>query len=290
MFRLWYDLIEEYSPRRFTNIGDRLVALSGLARAFGRAFGSAISCDEYVAGLWKPDLIRGLMWHTEGARLVPRDSPQSMRDVHPTFPSWSWASVGFEPIKNHQKSSEHLQALSRVEEVRIELVDQDQPFGAVRNGGVILSGPLKRVPRLYNKAWKSPETSITELERHLSEVVETESPAGVKPSYSNPPGGHFAALQMLGDSDSLDLLILEATGEVCNGIHLYRRVGVLTLRYFDKRDTAPPDLMAYLQKDENFLTARLGPRRNGGRRVKGTNRVMLELRREPWGLESVVIV
>ncbi|KAF1814493.1 HET-domain-containing protein, partial [Eremomyces bilateralis CBS 781.70] len=87
-FRLWYNLIEEYTPRRFKNISDRLVAISGLAQVFG----NMIRCREYVAGLWKPDLIRGLMWHVEGAKLVPRRSTETMRAVNADFPSWSWAS------------------------------------------------------------------------------------------------------------------------------------------------------------------------------------------------------
>lgn len=68
MFRLWYYLVEDYSPRQFIDLGDRLVAVSGLAKVFG----DTIRCEEYFAGLWKPDMIRGLMWYTEGATLIPR--------------------------------------------------------------------------------------------------------------------------------------------------------------------------------------------------------------------------
>lgn len=54
-FRLWYDLVEDYTQRRFTKISDRLVAISGLARIYG----DMIRNPTYVAGLWKEDLIGG---------------------------------------------------------------------------------------------------------------------------------------------------------------------------------------------------------------------------------------
>ena len=235
-------------------------------------------------------MIRGLIWHTEGARLIPRHSPESMRAVNNKFPSWSWASVGYELVRNHQKSSNHFQALSKVENVQINLLDQYQPFGAVENGTVILTGPLKRLPRLYNSAWKSVDVSMSELERHLSEIVEMESPRGVKPRYSSPPGEHFAALQMLTDLHSLDLLVLEATGEVSTGISVYRRVGILTLRHFHKRDIASPELIALRQKTKASLSVRLGPRHKGSRRYKHSNKVVEELRREPWKVEFVIII
>jgi hypothetical protein len=132
IFRLWYELIEEYSPRQFTDISDRLIAFSGLAKVFG----NIIQCNDYdyVAGLWKPDLIRGLIWHTDGARLIPRRSPQSMLAADKTFPSWSWASVGFELVKNDQKKNNDLQPLSRVGDIQIDRIDQCQRFGGCEVG------------------------------------------------------------------------------------------------------------------------------------------------------------
>jgi len=287
LFLPWYDIIKEYSPRSFTNIGDRLVALSGLAKVFG----NTIRCDEYVAGLWRPDLIRGLMWYTEGAMLIPRDSPQSMRAVNNIFPSWSWASIGFELVLNHQTSPGRFQALSRVDSIQIDLVDQCQPFGAVKSGRITLTGPLKRMSRLYNKAWQSADVSMPKLERHLSEIVEMESPEGVISRYSSPPGGHFAAVQMLAGEHSLGLLVLEATGEVSNGVNVYRRVGILILRYSGGVGTTmAPTLSAVRQRAANSLSTRLGPQHKGVRIVKRIiGEVLAELNRESWGLESVII-
>ena len=287
-FRLWYDLIEEYTQRRFKRISDRLVAISGLAKIFS----NTIRSHEYVAGLWRPDLIRGLLWHIKGTNLIPRQSSDSMRAVNNAFPSWSWASVGYEVVKNSRKNNNTFQALSRVEDVQIDLVDQRQPFGAAKSGSatITITGPLKKTPRLYNKEWKSAEASMSEFERHLSEIVEKESLGGVEYRYSSPPGGHSAALQMLGDVDLLDLLVLEATGEVSNGINVYRRVGVLTLRYFPKGSVASPDLIARLEEFKTSRTARLSPKEESTKKQKASNHVVTELRREPWKTETVIIV
>ena len=285
-FHLWYDLLEEYSQRRFTLISDRFVAISGLAELYG----NTIRSHEYVAGLWKPDLIRGLIWYTKGAKLIPRQSMDSMRAVNNAFPSWSWASVGYEAVTNSHKNNSRSQALSRLEDVQIDLVDQSQPFGGVRSGSATITGPLKKTPRLYNKEWKSMEASMSDFERHISEVVEKESPGGVEHRYSSPPGGHFAALQMLGDLHSLDMLVLEATGDVSDGINMYRRVGVLRLLYFPKESMASPDLITRLKELETSQTARLGPQENKREIQKVSNDAITELWREPWKVETVVIV
>lgn len=69
-------------------------------------------------------------------------------------------------------------------------------------------------------------------------------------------GPHFAALQMLQDTYTLDLLVLEATGATANG-NEYRRVGVLTVRYFHKDDVAPPEIIDFFKEMDASLTARL---------------------------------
>lgn len=193
-------------------------------------------------------------------------------------------------MKNSRKNNNNFQALSLAEDVQVDLFNQHDPFGAVKSGSVTITSPLKKAPRLYNKEWKSAEASISIFEQHLSQIVENESLGDVEHRYSSPPGSHFAVLQMLGDIYLLDLLVLEATGEVSNGINIYRRVGVLTLRYFPKGFIASPDLIAKLKKFETSCTARLGPQEKNLRKRKVSNDVVMELRREPWKTETVIIV
>ncbi|KAF2450898.1 HET-domain-containing protein [Karstenula rhodostoma CBS 690.94] len=82
-FKLWSDLVEDYSKRSMTYGRDKLVAISGLARILAPVFGM-----EYVAGLWVKDLIRSLVWHKRIMEPSLGTAPAAYR-----APSWSWASV-----------------------------------------------------------------------------------------------------------------------------------------------------------------------------------------------------
>jgi len=289
-FRLWYDLVEDYTQRLFTKFGDRLVAISGLARIYG----DMIRNPTYVAGLWKEDLIRGLLWHVKGTTLIPKRSADNNSTCHEAFPSWSWASVGVEEVvQNDLKTNDCLRALSEIENTQIDLVDPRDPFGAVKScsaPSVTISGPLRRLPRLYNKEWASAEASMSELERHISEIIEEESQGNVAQKYSTPPGGHFCVLRMLKGIDVLHLLVLEATGEASNGINIYRRVGILKLRYNDPSNIASPELIAMLKKRETSTAAQLGLRKKP-RKTRGIpNAVFLEVESEDWVKETVMVI
>jgi Heterokaryon incompatibility protein (HET) len=283
-FRLWYDVVEEYTHRRFSHIKDRLLAISGLAKIFGKTIGSR----EYVAGLWKPDLIRGLLWHTKDAKLIPRQYAEDTRPPDNPFPSWSWASVGYEHVENRHKNQNDFQPLSQVEKVEVHLMDPCDPFSDVKSGSIRITGRLKKLPRLYNKEWKSAEASMSKLERYLSEIIEEESPRGVENRYYAPSGGGFAVLQMLGSMHSRDLLVLEAS----NGTNEYRRIGVLPLHYSPKSMMASPNLIAAIDAIENSRKARLGPQNENWRKRthKISNDVWIELREEDWEKQTITIV
>lgn len=281
-FRLWYDLIEEYTQRNFTQISDRLVAISGLARMYG----DMTRKPTYVAGLWKEDLIRGLLWHVKGATLI---LTANISTSPRAFPSWSWASAGYEVVENALKADNSVHALSEIENIQIDLVDPREPFGALKSGSVTITGPLRRLPRLYDKEWSSKEASMSELECYISEIVEKESHGSVANKYSSPPGGHFSVLQMLGDIHSLHLLVLEATGEILNGINVYRRGGILKLWYVDPSSRASPEFIAWLKKSETSVTARLGLYKRLTTR-KIPNAAFMEVKRGNWVQETVMIV
>jgi hypothetical protein len=79
----WYGTVNDYMTREIKFQSDRVPALAGLAKAFASRTGF-----QYICGLWKEDLPRGLFWNacrskvsTEGAEL--RKGP----------PSWSWVSL-----------------------------------------------------------------------------------------------------------------------------------------------------------------------------------------------------
>jgi hypothetical protein len=51
------NIIERYSERTLSMPSDKFPGLSGLASEFAYKLG-----DQYVAGLWRTDLCRGLCW------------------------------------------------------------------------------------------------------------------------------------------------------------------------------------------------------------------------------------
>lgn len=172
-----------------------MVALSGIAKIYAESFGC--HGHEYVAGLWKHDLIRELLWYTKGSALIDNRAHTT------TFPSWSWASAGYVQVDNRWRNRMKFVALSSVTRVDVHLTDQHEPFGSIKEGGSItLRGPVKRLPRLYNKEWSNASIPISKLEWHLSKRLEAQShPSTVPLRYSSPPmGGHYAVLQMLKDS------------------------------------------------------------------------------------------
>lgn len=79
-YNTWLEMVEGYSKRKLSVPSDKFPAISGLAAEY-----SYMLKDEYVAGLWRNDLIRGLCWSN---RLTLRPSP-----VSEYGPSWSWAKV-----------------------------------------------------------------------------------------------------------------------------------------------------------------------------------------------------
>ncbi|CAI6045689.1 unnamed protein product [Clonostachys chloroleuca] len=74
-----------YSDRQFTKPEDALPAISGLARYF-----STVLADEYIAGLWKRDMLRGLIWSystvdVQGQNPFGRISYAQLRVTAPTY-------------------------------------------------------------------------------------------------------------------------------------------------------------------------------------------------------------
>ncbi|KAI1480890.1 HET-domain-containing protein [Daldinia eschscholtzii] len=78
----WRTLLSTYSSCTLTKDSDKLVALSGIAKAFKGA-----KCNVYLAGLWKDSIYYDLLWKTKAGKgsLIRRNTSYA--------PSWSWASV-----------------------------------------------------------------------------------------------------------------------------------------------------------------------------------------------------
>ncbi|KAE8451812.1 hypothetical protein EG329_002652 [Mollisiaceae sp. DMI_Dod_QoI] len=178
----WFDIVGQYTRRQLSHISDMLPALSGIVANIQQLTG-----DIYLAGIWKSDLARGLLWRTPCRILRPR-SPSSTRidiedwrDVadweaefnskHPQrsdsyhAPSWSWACINncfadwdlvfdWASIDNDVvygddlEQSKHGESCFNLQSAFTVPAGQN-PFGQVTDGKLILEGRIKKAEVRY---------------------------------------------------------------------------------------------------------------------------------------------
>jgi len=99
---------------------DKLVALGGIAKIM-----ADIRKEEYLAGFFKSDLPRTLVW-----------SSRSGTKSYDRGPSWSWATMNG-PL-NWLDVSEDVQILARIVNVGINPLHANNPFGQIQGGVLTL--------------------------------------------------------------------------------------------------------------------------------------------------------
>lgn len=148
----WQKTIEDYSRRSFSNIDDRMPALSGFASIF-----ASMIDDRYVAGLWQKRLPQDLLWRAHGQTVnssfdgvIPEyRTSLSTRIQRPDtyLPSWSWFSVSVSVRwDSHWKPLlDDVGFTERAEVIEINLVPifPLNPFGYLKSGMMRVKGKLK---------------------------------------------------------------------------------------------------------------------------------------------------
>lgn len=86
-YLLWYTVLKAYSRTRITNIDDRLVALSGVARYLQK-----LAQDQYISGLWTKYLANELLWFVDSASAPCIPTKAEFGPDRYRAPSFSWAS------------------------------------------------------------------------------------------------------------------------------------------------------------------------------------------------------
>jgi hypothetical protein len=145
----WYSAVEWYNARSITYSTDKLPALSGLAAAFLTRMKKEYPDGEhmetsYLAGLWRDDLVKGLMW-------TPDENVNACRTKPPVryiAPSWSWASLMDVKISFFKKRPRSPAKLSRqLDPFNIlgaeTTVDGANIFGQVSSGTLRVAGLLR---------------------------------------------------------------------------------------------------------------------------------------------------
>lgn len=105
----WRDIVELYSRARLTKPGDKLIAISGIAKYFTSKL--LVVDDMYMAGIWRRDLHTQLLWLTLTRKAGLAESFQEPhRPIHYRAPTWSWAAVDGAisfPDRSWVEESEH---------------------------------------------------------------------------------------------------------------------------------------------------------------------------------------
>lgn len=236
----WCEIVQDYSRRGLAMPGDKLVAISGLAR---RA--QQVLEGEYLAGLWRRQIHIGLAWMID--RVVSASRAQVYR-----APSWSWASmegpVSWGLVDGWIQSEDgFLESAVTVLDSKVVLEGPD-PFGPVQHAEIVVSGQVKTIPAaellpnqvLTYPAWMSGASS------HLGWYLEDEKQR---------LDGEITCLKIgvrpFGPGPSIpptnEMLILErASGAGNNEMETYRRIGfgqVMVTEYFDD---CPPSMVRLL--------------------------------------------
>ena len=134
-FSDWVVLVRTYSSRALSHRSDTLPAMSALSKRF-----AAKTHDEFLAGLWRSSLHRGLMWGHFG---VPTPATFLDSAAEYTAPSWSWACqpnlVGWVwEINVTSKPEFQLQAA----DMAVGL----NPFGHVKTDQLLLQAKVCKLP------------------------------------------------------------------------------------------------------------------------------------------------
>jgi hypothetical protein len=145
---LWLDVLTAFAQRDITYRSDALVAIAGIVDQM-----QPIVKDVYLAGIWKHDFRRGLLWlissgsslKSEEGHIAPAGALQ------PNAPSWSWASRIFQPhvaqfIACSVRDMTYIEDLHSAQFVDHELDTIRAPFGKLLINGFACSVVLKGTP------------------------------------------------------------------------------------------------------------------------------------------------
>ncbi|KAK4226554.1 heterokaryon incompatibility protein-domain-containing protein [Podospora fimiseda] len=122
--RRWFRLVEEYTSTSLTFPDDRLLAMSALAKQASGIM--QLDPNDYLAGLWKGNLLASLVWRE--AKYEEGSEPENLNDLvmeTKVAPSWSWASLM--GLVSWPQNSEYVRVVPGVEllDVQVDRISQN---------------------------------------------------------------------------------------------------------------------------------------------------------------------
>lgn len=132
--QFWCRQVELYSALAITNRTDKLMAISGLAKAV-----RSVTNADYLAGLWRTELPFQLCWSRNIRETVTSGSVAFSPESY-IAPSWSWASIDQAVSWPRLSVQNGYSSLAEVKEIDVILVSPMDPYGQVRAGTLNLHG------------------------------------------------------------------------------------------------------------------------------------------------------
>ncbi len=152
----WQAMVESYTTCTLTEEQDKLIAIQGLVNIY-----KSFRDDDYLAGLWRQQLLSGLIWTTRNG-LQANGEPTYRPDAY-RAPSWSWASVegSIEMFPEAVPQEERWVELCQVLEAKTSPLGEDTT-GQVSGGSIKLRGRLLNTENLsFHTSPKGKMVQIT---------------------------------------------------------------------------------------------------------------------------------
>ena len=127
IYGMWHRIVGSYSRREISYSEDKLPAISAVAVEFAR-----LSKDQYLAGSWRTNLPRDLLWSTP--------SPITHRPGTWRAPTWSWASID-DAILYEKLPPKDAMLLMEIERAEAIPRSATVPFGEVERGFLEITAP-----------------------------------------------------------------------------------------------------------------------------------------------------
>jgi hypothetical protein len=150
-YNAWYKAVEEFTRRDLTFKSDKLPAISALAQVFRNATG-----DEYRAGLWRGDILRGLLWSTYPTLVLSK--PPVWR-----APSWSWASNDNEVVYKGLPPPSAVPIARVLDSSAVPLSDL-APLGELGSGFLEIDGPVIEMTKDMTKYLVALDNKLPRIE------------------------------------------------------------------------------------------------------------------------------
>lgn len=249
---VWHAVVSDYSRMALTHPEDIFPAISGLVKSIKEATGW-----EYIAGLWKENMIVDLVWRTQKPRLASRCEPWRA-------PTFSWASIIGRSHEGNRSSTsfDYMDILRLGLEVRTDIRQEtifyatlmetmcipigDDPSGRLKSGYIVLKGTMIKAT-LYratlNGEWQVTAVGKGPYERNtFSMDFDLDSDAAYSPGFSD----EVYCLRLIGtrknaEYDNEEFLVylvlrkvqVETAGSTFPGgleDRIYERIGLLANR------------------------------------------------------------